>query len=854
METEREYFNRLANELASLRNCEPSEESFLEKYYKKIEHLLELSFFEADRSCKHYYENTYKHFKKIYLRFWNNRLQPYRLGKCSERTMEELRLGKEYLTEFLQVLNKIPSLGQALGPDILAFLRSDKYAVEAIMLMKEKGDAQKILMNWQKAGEVCKPPKRKFLMSGDLELLAQGENCFSQQYKLQAFYRLEKQPKDYNEIVSDLEKSKGHAQRALGFYQQAGNSKLEANTAQHIAYVDYWISVFVSRQCLLDKDFEESKSAIKEAIKHAKIVDPTAKRIFPNRFRDFQDLETEDYFIQACEVLTRVDLESCKASLETWLERSDKSKGTWRYLNIALRREAVECLIYCYISKDSNAYSRAKEMLKERISSRPQVGSHTRSIINIIEREFATKEGVCGELYSVFPLDTYPPPVYEDKLFEPRREEKLRQLPPFYRDWLNISALNNEIAFLTIDYIFFSYLRTVIEHLYHYFCLLTDYGKIKQTLPDDFPMGFDKLGWEDIEKAIETLYGILKDTKKGDFLHRLSEHTKRYQEKTFEIRSRLFELRDLASEWDKFFLRDLATQVLRILEETGGYLFPHPVKVRNIVEKIESGRIAYTLERIWGKDEKEMDLILEIDQPRLEKNRFYFLGNKWKWKDYDYIEYVPRKDENLPKEIKPSISFGVPRRGCVLLYEGATEKIALPILLNSINPYWTILDISLIKGVGDSTLQKYDTFREENRYVVTIADKDVQEKSNWRRITENKNTFLLNPDFEGMNLEYFIESIKSIYPELKIDITELNNIMNNRIKRLGWKNWGGTLKAFNEYLGTCVQQSERPKYKVEKTKLAPLLAKEIVEKGMPEQIEKALNRLMNLAEGRDEYE
>jgi hypothetical protein len=280
------------------------------------------------------------------------------------------------------------------------------------------------------------------------------------------------------------------------------------------------------------------------------------------------------------------------------------------------------------------------------------------------------------------------------------------------------------------------------------------------------------------------------------------------------------------------------------------------VKVSNVSERIESGETVYTLERIWGKDEKEMDLILEIDKPCLEKNRFYFLGNKWKMKDYDYIEYKPQKDENFLKEIKQSISFGVPYKGCVLLYEGNTEKIALPILLNCINPYWAILDISLIRGDGDSMVTKYAAFRDENRFVVTIADKDVQGKSTWKPIIANKrNTFLLDPDFEGMNLEYFVSSIESIYPNLQISIAELRDIINNRIERLGWNGWRGTLDgAFQEYLSIYVQETERPKYKVDKSKLCLLLAKQMVEKGMPEQIEKALNRLLNLAEGREKYE
>ncbi len=424
----REYFKRLVNELDDLRKLETDEDSFLSKYYKKIESLLELSQFETDRSCKYYYQNTYNRFKSKYLQFWSKKLHPYRLGECTKSTLEELRIGRDYFSEFQQILNRIPSLKQTLGTNKIAFLRSNQYAVDALILMKERGDPEQIIRNWQKAGEVCKSEKQS-PMPEDFELLAEGESCYAQKYKLQAFYCIEGQPKNYHEVISNLEKSRVHAANALSFYQQAGNSILKTNISKHISYIDYWKSLFVSRQSLLDKNFEKSKSSIKEAITHAKIIDPKAKRIFPNRFCNFQDLENEENFIQACEALTKADLYSCSNSLKTWLEQSDKLRGTWRYINIALRKEAIECLIHRYVSKDDNAFLNAKNRLKEKISSRPQVGSHTRSIINIIERGFATTEGVCAELYVVFPLDTYPSDIYKNTSFELTKDEKLQQLP-----------------------------------------------------------------------------------------------------------------------------------------------------------------------------------------------------------------------------------------------------------------------------------------------------------------------------------------------------------------------------------------------------------------------------------------
>ncbi len=104
-------------------------------------------------------------------------------------------------------------------------------------------------------------------------------------------------------------------------------------------------------------------------------------------------------------------------------------------------------------------------------------------------------------------------------------------------------------------------------------------------------------------------------------------------------------------------------------------------------------------------------------------------------------------------------------------------------------------------------------------------------------------------------MEYLIIAIQNIYPELKVNIDGLREIINNRIARLTLRSWGGVVEgAFSEYSRSHVPENELPKYKVEKTILASLLAKEMIEKGIPEQIEKALNRVLNLAEGRVQYE
>lgn len=854
---DREKFKLLVNELEYLRSVSSDEISFLSKHYKKIESLLEHSQFQNDKADKYFYQNTYNLYKNAYLRFWYERLKPYRVGECSKNSLDELRIGKDYFIEFFQVLGRYSCLKQALGQNKLKFLRSNQIVVDALILSKECGISDTVIEKWQEAGETCKPSKKQNLMPEDYELLMSSENYFSQKYKLKAFFCLESQPNNFYEVITCLETSQAHATKAFKYCERY-NRSLCVDIERHLSYIEYWLNIFLSRQSLLEKNIDKSIMAIKEAEKHARILDPKERNIFPNRFHSISDLENEENFILSAKALITFDLIACKDYLQKWIEHSDKIRGTWRYINVVLRKEAIDCLIEKYINKDISAYSKTIQKLKENLSSRPQVGNHTRSIIDIIEIDFKNIEDACEKIYAVYPLDSYPSELYKDKLSITPKEIVFQQLPPFYGQWLAIPDLYKkdvETAFLTIDYVFLSYLRVITEHCYYYYCLLTERGRINIDLPINFPTYFDKLYWSDVEKSVNSLYLILEKTKKGYYLRKLIEGVEIYQKKVAYIREKCLETHDISEVCNMILIREIVNIISDVISETGGYLYPHPIRVRSITKKIESDKIVYRLERIWGKDEKEMDLVLDNYYEKLKVDCFYFLGNKWKWKDYDYIEYIPREEEEFVKDIRSCISFGIPNPRCVLLYEGQTEHIVMPLLLNKINSYWTVLNISLILGDGDTTVERYKSFIQEGRYVVTIADSDVQVKAKWRVIILNKNnTFLIFPDFEGINLDYLIRAIKNKYRTLEIEKDNFRRIIDNRITRLGLKEWKGTLDgAYKEYLRYHYKEEDRKEYNVTKVDLAPLLAKEMIENGIPDQIEKALERVLSLAEGRVPY-
>lgn len=753
--------------------------------------------------------------------YWLERVSAYsRISDTADKSLAELYEARDILDECLRNLQAVDWSPRITARDIRR-VKYTKLTLDALIAQRERRDPRTTSVLWRRAADELRRDRFGKLRGVSQTVVRLRENCLSKANTLEGFGYLRLEAADLPSSIRKLATALYHAKKAVDHGESEDNAK----------YISYWVLVLKSENALISRDFDPAHKHLEESSECITPLVQRGRKVFPNRYKNIEDLKNCHSLVSACQALSQRNLPECRGYLDQWHNQAARLglEGFWRTENVKVRQIAVQALIEHVNNRNLVAFRSCLGRLHDELDTKPQLGGASRAMYQILTdfgKGSLSEEEVVESLYRVFPLGAYPSNELQNPFWQPSKGSRLARLPRFYQEWtLPRGSDSNVIAFSRMEYVLFSFLRAICEY----------WLGIQKETPLKAPFSSSESNWDALQKQARDLI---------DFLP--CEAQTELEELLREMQSWLSRAQGL-----ELHITRLAMEAQDILANRSHRLFPHPIRVK-ARRPGGNGWCTYLVERQWNRDPLQLTLTLNPFHSALKVGGFYLLEPRWKIDDK--ISFSTKPNEQIL--IVESTTFSEPlSTPVVLLVEGDTECRAMPILLDEVCPWWEAL-ISIENGGGDRTPQVYQSLKTQNRVVKTIYDKDRQDPSaasHWHPITQDTaNSLPVDPDFEGFKPSCLCRALNQLYPELGITENQVRQAVDLRRR---WearqvRKKGGTLGALDRIIQTWKKgQLSLTDHKPE---IGEMLAKIMIEEEIPQELLTFLGRVLDSGEGKNQ--
>jgi hypothetical protein len=477
------------------------------------------------------------------------------------------------------------------------------------------------------------------------EAKAQQANFYAESLKFSAFSSVEKRRPNIFDVKRAMELMKQaleQAREAKDWFDQIDKAK-GFSYEENLRYLSYWHNIFRLRVCLVDREFDQAKAALDDALADARYYKDLEREndIFPNYYADYDDLRNEGLFISAAQALIDVhDPGKSRDFLKEWMDCSkERHLGSWRFNNVSVRHLVVSVLTLLPSVRQNLQTCKDKIAIIDEILVHEFVGSASRNLVTVfkqmvemvgsgvIELHDNVYEALFLKICELFPVDAT---SRDFKLVESRREviAPLDYLPEYFSQCFKMPQALGALSSDQVKEI----CETLKEGLRYYLCLIVEFHYKRylgfqqqrvawlRPLPDHFDEDFSRMNLNELKISLAEICGGLGERRLQAFSWSFSdvEELDNILKRTLPPPVAMLELFQVV--------------VTRLISKSYMRFFPHVIQVTgsyvtNDNDK-EEAKI-YKAKRIWKKGIPE-ELRLIGSGLKLEDGKYYYLTPRWK--------------------------------------------------------------------------------------------------------------------------------------------------------------------------------------------------------------------------------
>lgn len=330
--------------------------------------------------------------------------------------LEDFEKARQILDEFISELESNPYPESDALCTIARSKREIMVVKEEFRKPEDQQDISVIAEAYMRAAEASQLPENSTsLQRQRIESYRDWFSSEALKFSAFAFLRDDKM----SEPVLSLSDAEQYLATAVSHAQKAISNPNGANFPKsHHSYLRYWHAIVSERLHLLkfmeagnDEEFKLSVEAWKNALNIAKEFSEQSgeEAIFPNRFYSLQDLELEEFFLEAAYAFRQQKWANCVTHLEKWRQEFPLEYcWSWRDIQVHIRLLFTKALRAFAEGDRQELLDICKEL--ERVKTSEPIGNIGRFLVDEargLQKGIPLSDEYIDLLCTRFPLDSY---------------------------------------------------------------------------------------------------------------------------------------------------------------------------------------------------------------------------------------------------------------------------------------------------------------------------------------------------------------------------------------------------------------------------------------------------------------